>query len=97
MNKIAARFSAYKAAVAAAMVLALAAPTAHAQGLARATSFLETIRDQLVVWIPIVAVIAGLILVVAYWFNMIQKDTFFKWLIGLIIAGSILEIVALFV
>lgn len=97
MNAILARFSTHKAAFAAALVLALAAPAAHAQGLARATSFLESIRDQLTVWIPIIAVIAGLILVVAYWFNMIQKDTFIKWLVGLIIAGSVLEIVALFV
>lgn len=97
MNTIVARFSTYKAAVAATLALLLAAPAAHAQGLARATGFLESVRDQLTVWIPIIAVIAGLCLVVAYWFNMIQKDTFIKWLVGLIIAGSILEIVALFV
>jgi len=75
----------------------LAIPAAQAQGLAKATSFIENIRDQLTTWIPIIAVIAGLLLVVGYWFNMIQKDTFIKWLVGLIIAGSILEIVALFV
>jgi len=97
MNAIISRFSTQKFSVAAALFFALIAPVAHAQGLSKATSFLENIRDQLTLWIPIIAVIAGLVLVIAYWFNMIQKDTFIRWLVGLIIAGSILEIVALFV
>jgi len=79
------------------LFFALAVPMAHAQGLTKATGFLESISSQLKVWIPIVAVISGLALVVAYWFNFIQKDTFIRWLIGLIIAGSVTEIVALFV
>jgi len=79
------------------LMLALVSSMAQAQGLSKTTSFLENIRDQLTLWIPIIAVIAGLLLVIAYWFHMIQKDTFIRWLVGLIIAGSILEIVALFV
>jgi len=97
MNLHAPRSFTFKPAMLAVLACTLAVPSAHAQGLAKATSFLENIRDQLTVWIPIIAVIAGLVLVIAYWFNMIQKDTFIKWLVGLIIAGSILEIVALFV
>jgi len=97
MNAIASRFSTQKFSIGAALFFALITPMVHAQGLSKATSFLENIRDQLTLWIPIIAVIAGLVLVIAYWFNMIQKDTFIRWLVGLIIAGSILEIVALFV
>jgi len=97
MRTLTAWFSTRKTALAAHAALAFAIPSAQAQGLAKATSFIENIRDQLTIWIPIIAVIAGLLLVVGYWFNMIQKDTFIKWLVGLIVAGSILEIVALFV
>jgi len=79
------------------LLFALAVPMAHAQGLTKATGFLDSISSQLKVWIPVIAVISGLALVIAYWFNMIQKDTFIRWLVGLIIAGSVTEIVALFV
>ncbi len=54
----------------------------------------ELFRASLV---PIIAICAGLVLVILYWFNVIQKEGFIKWIVGLIIAGSVAEIVALFV
>lgn len=70
---------------------------ASAQGLTKAQGFLTTIQTNLTTFIPIIAVIAGLILVIMYWFRVVEKDTFMRWIVGLIIAGSITEIVALFV
>jgi len=97
MRVIVPSFSATKFSAVLMALCALITPIAHAQGLAKATGFLETIRDSLTVLVPIVAVIAGILLVMAYWFRMIEKDTFIRWLVGLIIAGSVAEIVALFV
>lgn len=99
MSAIVTRFSTYKAAKAAAavaMFLILATPAAHAQGLTQATGFLETIHAQLRIWAPIIAGIAGIVLIFGWWFHMVQKDTLIKWLIGLVLVGSMPEIIALF-
>jgi len=96
MNSVS-RFSIHKISAVFVVLGALIAPATHAQGLAKATGFLETIRDSLSTLVPIVGIIAGILLVMAYWFRMIEKDTFIRWLVGLIIAGSVTEIVALFV
>lgn len=84
-------------AVSAVLLAALFATTAHAQGLQKAQGFLTTLRDNLTTFVPIIAVIAGLILVIMYWFRVVEKETFMRWIVGLIIAGSITEIVAMFV
>lgn len=91
------RFTDYKAAIASSLLLTFIAADAHAQGLAKAKGFLTSLKDNLMTFIPIIAICAGLILVILYWFNIIQKEGFIKWIVGLIIAGSIAEIVALFV
>lgn len=75
----------------------LASTAADAQGLQKAQGFLTSIQTNLTTFIPIIAVIAGLILVVMYWFHVIEKQGFMRWIIGLIIAGSVAEIVAMFV
>lgn len=82
--------------VSAALLSMLLTPVAMAQGLSEARGFLETLQDELTTIIPIVAVIAILIAAAGYWFNIIQKDTFIKILVGLIIAGSAVQIVAMF-
>lgn len=97
MKGTAARFSGYKTAVASSLLLAFIAADAHAQGLTKAKGFLTTLKDNILAFIPIIAVLAGLVLVILYWFNVIQKEGFIKWIVGLIIAGSVAEIVALFV
>ncbi|OOX22852.1 conjugal transfer protein [Xanthomonas campestris pv. azadirachtae] len=91
-----ARFADYKTAVASSLLLATVAADADAQGLAKAKGFLNSLKDNLLAFVPIIAICAGLVLVILYWFNVIQKEGF-KWIVGLIIAGSVAEIVALFV
>ncbi|MBV6851724.1 TrbC/VirB2 family protein [Xanthomonas euvesicatoria] len=92
-----AHFADYKTAVASSLLLAIVAADADAQGLAKAKGFLNSLKDNLLSFVPIIAICAGLVLVILYWFNVIQKEGFIKWIVGLIIAGSVAEIVALFV
>ncbi|MBD4872872.1 hypothetical protein GUF86_01890, partial [Xanthomonas citri pv. citri] len=78
-------------------LLATARSGGITQGLAKAKGFLNSLKDNLLSFVPIIAICAGLVLVILYWFNVIQKEGFIKWIVGLIIAGSVAEIVALFV
>lgn len=78
--------------------LALAASIplpASAQGLQRAKGFLELIYSELTTLIPILATISLALAFMGYMFKMIQKDTFIKWLVGIIGLGSCAQIVAM--
>lgn len=76
---------------------ALAVPNpAAAQGLLKAKSILESFKAELLTIIPVVAVIALLLLAVGYATKFVEKDTFVRWAIGVIIAGSAAQITALF-
>ena len=80
----------------AAMLTVLTTPTMAASGgLAKAQSTLQLIKDNLEIILPIAAVIIGLIIVVLYMAEIMRKDDMVRWLIGLVIAGSIGEIVVL--
>ncbi|TKR56039.1 conjugal transfer protein [Allopusillimonas ginsengisoli] len=81
-----------------ALTLAGASRAALAQstgGLAKAQTTLTIIKDNLLVILPIAAIIIGLIIVVLYMAEIMRKDDMVRWLIGLVVAGSIAEIVAL--
>lgn len=71
-----------------ALVSALAAQPAYAQGLSRATSVLETFKSDLNTLVPIAAAIALVGLGVAYAMKMVEKDTLIRWAMGIIVAGS---------
>ncbi|MBV6273737.1 conjugal transfer protein [Alcaligenaceae bacterium CGII-47] len=81
-----------------ALALAGASRAALAQstgGLAKAQTTLTIIKDNLLIILPIAAIIIGLIIVVLYMAEIMRKDDMVRWLIGLVVAGSIAEIVAL--
>lgn len=81
-----------------ALTLAGASRAALAQstgGLAKAQTTLTIIKDNLLIILPIAAIIIGLIIVVLYMAEIMRKDDMVRWLIGLVVAGSIAEIVAL--
>ena len=80
---------------AASMLMVLTSPAMAAGGLAKAQSTLQMIKDNLELILPIAAVIIGLIIVVLYMAEIMRKDDMVRWLIGLVIAGSIGEIVVL--
>ncbi|WP_066416647.1 TrbC/VirB2 family protein [Bordetella ansorpii] len=67
----------------------------HAQGLTRARSFLQMIEDNVEILIPIIAIIALALLGILYAADMIRKDTLFHWFVGIVIAGSAAEFVAM--
>lgn len=97
MKGFARNFRACQVSVIAALLTVSTSPAFAAGGLAKARGFAISIRDELVFWTPIIAVAAGLLLCMAYWLRMVQKDAFVNWLIGLVVAGSVVEIVALFI
>lgn len=65
-------------------------------GLAKAKGVLEDFEEQLTDIIPIVAIIALAILGIGYATKFVEKDTFFRWAVGIIIAGSAAQLTALF-
>jgi|SRR5699024_4474868 len=64
-------------------------------GLSKAQGALETLRDNLYIILPIAAVIIGVIIAVLYAAEIMRKDDAVRWGIGVVLAGSIAEIVAL--
>ncbi len=66
-------------------------------GLTKTRTALTTFRDQLYLIVPILAVIAGIVLGVMYASDMIRKDTMWNWGIGVVIVGSVAEVVALII
>lgn len=86
----------FGAAIASKVVFALAASTsAYAQGLDRARTVLEQFQTELTTIIPVAAALILLGLGIAYAGNFIEKDTFARWGIGVIIAGSAVQITTL--
>ncbi|GAA5107308.1 VirB2 family type IV secretion system major pilin TrwL [Bartonella jaculi] len=68
---------------------------AQQSGLGKAKTALDAFKAQLDIIIPIAAAIILLGLAIGYAGRYIEKDTFVRWAIGVIIAGSASEIVAM--
>lgn len=77
--------------------LALLSTESHATGLQKAKGVLEIIKTEILQIVPIVAVIALIGLGVGYAMNSVQKETFMKWAVGLIIVGSASQITTMLV
>ncbi|KEC55943.1 VirB2 family type IV secretion system major pilin TrwL [Bartonella koehlerae] len=68
---------------------------AQAKGLKNAGEVLKKLQEELKVIIPIVAAIILLCLAIGYAGRYIEKDTFVRWSVGVIIAGSATELVTM--
>ncbi|ENN93027.1 VirB2 family type IV secretion system major pilin TrwL [Bartonella vinsonii] len=68
---------------------------AQAQGLENAKKALEAFKKQLDILIPLAAAVILLCLAIGYAGRYIEKDTFVRWAIGVVIAGSAAEIAKL--
>lgn len=81
-----------------ALTLAVTTQVAMAQtgGLAKAKGVMESFKVELTDIIPTIAVIALLCLAIGYATKFVEKDTFVRWGIGIIIAGSAAQLTALF-
>ncbi len=65
---------------------------AQAQNLNKVKTILEKFKAELGTIIPIAAAVILLCLAVGYAGRYIEKDTFIRWAIGVVIAGSAAEI-----
>jgi len=74
----------------------MTSPAFAGTGLSKAKGIMEQFRDELLTIIPIVAIVALLALAIGYATKFVEKDTFVRWAIGIIIAGSATQITALF-
>lgn len=82
------------------IVMLLAQGNAYAQttgGLTKAREGLGKFRNEILLTVPILAVIACVIIGMLYANDMIRKETMWQWLVGIVIAGSAAELVALFI
>lgn len=64
----------------------------YAAGLQQAKGILETIKTEILGIVPIIAVIALICLCIGYMLNSVQKETFMRWGIGLVLIGSATQI-----
>lgn len=67
----------------------------QAKGLENAKKALDEFKKQLDLIIPLGATVILLCLAIGYAGRYIEKDTFVRWAIGVIIAGSALELATL--
>jgi hypothetical protein len=74
----------------------MASEPAMAGGLSKAKGIMDQFKTELLTIIPIIAVIALILLGIGYATKHVEKSTFIRWAIGIIIAGSSAEITALF-
>ncbi|WP_375654618.1 MULTISPECIES: VirB2 family type IV secretion system major pilin TrwL [unclassified Bartonella] len=79
----------------AALTVFFMANPVYAQQLTTAKSALEKLRDDLKLLIPIAAAVILLCLAIGYAGRYIGKDTFVRWAIGVVIAGSAAELAGL--
>ena len=68
---------------------------AHATGLQKAKGILDIIKTEILSIVPIIAVIALIGLGIGYALNSVQKETFMRWAVGLIIVGSAAQITSM--
>ncbi|UNE54081.1 VirB2 family type IV secretion system major pilin TrwL [Bartonella machadoae] len=68
---------------------------AQAQNLDPAKKALDAFKAQLIGIIPVAAAVILLCLAIGYAGRYIEKDTFVRWAIGVVIAGSAAEIATL--
>lgn len=64
-------------------------------GLSGAAGLLQTLQDNLMLVIPIFAIIALIIIGIGYALRMLEKDTMVRWLVGILVAGSAAELTAM--
>src|SRR5690554_2495160 len=79
-------------------VITMANSAVYAQtsgGLARAQTGLNTLLSSLKIIVPIVAVIALILIGLLYAADMIRKETMWNWAVGIVVADSAAELVAM--
>ena len=75
--------------------LAFLSSDAYATGLQKAKGILDIVKSEILSIVPIIAVIALIGLGIGYALNSVQKETFMRWAVGLIIVGSAAQITSM--
>ena len=75
------------------MVAASAAANAQAQGLSRARSTLQNFQSELMLFVPIVAVVSLVVLGVLWGLRVIHFRTLAQWGGGILIVGAATQLV----
>jgi xanthosine utilization system XapX-like protein len=78
-------------------VFALLSMESHATGLQKAKGILEIIKSEILSIVPVIAIIALIGLGIGYALNSVQKETFMRWAVGLIIVGSAAQITSMLI
>jgi uncharacterized membrane protein len=78
-----------------AMALASYGVTAEAQGLSRARSTLQNFQSELMLFVPIVAVVSLVILAVLWGLRVIHFRTLAQWGGGVLIVGCASQLVTM--
>ena len=75
------------------VALASAAANAEAQGLSRARSTLQNFQSELMLFVPIVAVVSLIILAILWGLRVIHFRTLAQWGGGVLIVGAASQLV----
>lgn len=66
-----------------------ALPTPAFANLSKATGTIQKIKDWIWIIIPVICLILGGIIGVAYSADVIRKETAYNWIVGVVFAGAI--------
>ncbi len=75
------------------VALACSVATAQAQGLSRARSTLQNFQSELMLFVPIVAVVSLIILAILWGLRIIHFRTLAQWGGGVLIVGAASQLV----
>ncbi len=78
-----------------AMVVGGAAASAEAQGLSRARTTLQNFQQELLLFVPIVAVVSLIVLAVLWGLRVIHFRTLAQWGGGVLLVGCASQLVAM--
>ena len=76
-----------------AMALACSAANAKAQGLSRARSTLQNFQSELMLFVPIVAVVSLIVLAILWGLRVIHFRTLAQWGGGVLLVGAASQLV----
>lgn len=77
------------------LLLFSAAVSAQTGGLTKGKTALQFLLDNLLIILPLAAVIIGIIIAVLYSAEIMRKDDAVRWVTGVLLAGSVAEIVVM--
>ena len=69
---------------------------ASAAGLQKVRGLLDMMKNEILTIVPILAVLSLILMGIGYMMKLVNRDTFIRWMVGLVIVGSAAQITSLF-